>query len=225
MLEKVSITLKIMNESDSRQWWRQQVSPIKQQYMQQFARGKTVLDIGTGAGFYGSMLQEKGFEVVGVDIEPQQGYDYPVVQARLARLPFKRPFDTILAFDILEHEPLEVEALHELRRLTGQRLLLSVPNADDSLLIPYNLTFKHHIDKTHQREYGLEELTAKLTQAGFHVIHIARRGPVSPAVLAEFIRPSLLQKPARFLIKALFKLKILHSARLMADLYVVVEPV
>lgn len=214
-----------MNDSDSRQWWRQQFSPIKQQYVQQFATGKTALDIGTGVGFYGAMLQERGFQVVGVDIQPQRDYGYPVVQARLAALPFQRPFDTILAFDILEHEPMEVAALHELRRLTGQRLLLSVPNADDALLAPYNLTFKHHIDKTHQREYDVAGLTDKLTAAGFAVRHIARRGPVSPALLAEFVRPALLRQPTRLLIKTLFKLKILHNERLMADLYVVAEPV
>ncbi|MCA9900772.1 MAG: methyltransferase domain-containing protein [Ardenticatenaceae bacterium] len=214
-----------MSEADGRKWWQQQMSPIKKEYVQQFAQGQTALDIGTGAGFYGRLLQQQGFAVVGADLEPQAAYPYPVVQARLAQLPFVRPFDTVLAFDILEHEPLEAEALGELRRLTGKRLLLSVPNADDSLLTPYNLTFKHHIDKTHQREYGLEELKGKLTQAGFEVTQIARRGPVSPAVLAEFVRPFFLQKLARFLIKALFKLKILHNARLMADLYVVAEPV
>src|SRR5690606_12770196 len=51
---------RIMNQADSRQWWRQQLSPIKQQYVQQFAQGNTAVDIGTGAGFYGRMLQEKG---------------------------------------------------------------------------------------------------------------------------------------------------------------------
>ena len=214
-----------MNQADSRQWWRQQLSPIKQEYVQQFAQGNTAVDIGTGAGFYGRMLQEKGFQVVGVDLQPQQDYAYPVVQARLAALPFQRPFDTVLAFDILEHEPLEVEALRELRRLTGQRLLLSVPNADDALLALYNLTFKHHIDKTHQREYDVAGLTAKLTAAGFAVRHIARRGPVSPALLAEFVRPAWLRKPTRLLIKALFRLKVLHNEALMADLYVVAEPV
>ena len=214
-----------MNGLDGRQWWRQQLSPIKQQYVQQFAQGQTALDIGAGAGFYGRLLQERGFDVVGVDLDPQSEYTYPVVQARLAMLPFVRPFDTVLAFDILEHEPLEQEALHELRRLTGQRLLLSVPNTDDALLTPYNLTFKHHIDKTHQREYGVADLSEKLTQAGFQIRHIERRGKVSPAVFSEFVRPSVLQGPVRFLIKALFKLKILHNARLMADLYVVAEPI
>lgn len=214
-----------MSALDGRKWWQQQMSPIKKEYVQQFAQGQTALDIGTGAGFYGRLLQQQGFAVVGVDLEPQHPYPYPVVQARLAHVPFAQPFDTVLAFDILEHEPLETAALGELRRLTGKCLLLSVPNADDSLLTPYNLTFKHHIDKTHQREYGLDELTEKLTQVGFRVSHIAPRGPVSPAVLAEFIRPSFLRHPLRFFLKALFKLKILHNPRLMADLYVVAEPI
>lgn len=214
-----------MSESDSRQWWRQQMSPVKRRYVQQFAQGKTALDIGVGAGFYGRLLQKKGFEVVGVDLDPQSNLSYPLVQARLAKLPFQQPFDTVLAFDVLEHEPLEREALHELRRLTRQRLLLSVPNADDALLTPYNLTFKHHIDKTHQREYLVAGLSEKLTEAGFRVHQITRQGSVSPALFSEFVRPSLLRRPAQFVIKVLFKLKFLHNARLLADLYVVAEPV
>ncbi|MCP4422159.1 MAG: class I SAM-dependent methyltransferase [Chloroflexi bacterium] len=60
------------------------------------------------------------------------------MQGRLNALPLTNTFDTVLAFDILEHESDEANALQELRRITGKRLLISVPNADDSLLIPYN---------------------------------------------------------------------------------------
>ena len=212
-----------MKSDDTRQCWQKTPSPIKQAYVQQYAQGHTALDLGMGAGFYGRKLQEQGFDVIGLDLMPREPCPYPCVQARLAHLPFKRPFDTVLAFDILEHEPLEEEALHALRRLTGQRLLLSVPNADDRLLTPYNLTFKHHIDKTHQREYFVDELQSKLEEAGFRILVLKKEGAVNPAVLAEFL-PGFLRRPFRFLLKGLFELKLLKNNNLIADLYVVAEP-
>jgi 2-polyprenyl-3-methyl-5-hydroxy-6-metoxy-1,4-benzoquinol methylase len=204
-------------------WWQQHASPTKLHYLQQYAIGKTALDLGTGAGHYAQALSAQNFKVVGLDLQHHAAHPFPTVQGRLNAIPLTGTFDTVLAFDILEHEADEANALREMRRLTGKRLILSVPNADDSLLTPYNLTFKHHIDKTHQREYSTETLRHKLTQAGFHVLTIKKEGAVHPALLAEFVRPRLLRRFAWLGLKGLFKLKILQSAELMADLYAVAE--
>lgn len=210
--------------SDDRQWWQQNLSPIKARYIDKFAIGETALDLGTGAGFYAQMLLKKQFKVIGVDLSPRQNLEYPCIQARLAQLPLQKQFDTVLAFDILEHEPMEIEALHELRRVTKKRLLLSVPNANDALLTPYNLTFKHHIDKTHCREYSLEELQEKLEAVGFDVVEIRREGPVDPAMIAEFAPGKYLKKLVRLSVKALTKINFLKNDQILADVYVVAEP-
>ncbi|HIP70320.1 MAG TPA: glycosyltransferase, partial [Anaerolineae bacterium] len=203
--------------------WQLAASPTKLAYLKKFSAGASALDIGCGAGHYTSYLQQAGFSVTAVDIKPNIRIAAPVIQASLNALPFAAPFDTVICFDVLEHEPNEQQALAELRRITGKRLILSVPNADDSRLIPYNLTFKHHIDKTHQREYFVDELQSKLKEAGFRILALQKEGAVHPAVLAEFL-PGLLQRPFRFLLKGLFKLNLLKNNNLMADLYVVVEP-
>jgi len=205
-------------------WWQVAASPVKLRYLNHYAIGRTALDLGTGAGHYARTLMEREFQVIGLDLQPYKNQGFPCVQARLNAIPFAHPFDTVLAFDVLEHEADEIGALRELRRATGRRLLLSVPNADDRLLIPYNLTYKHHIDKTHQREYQEEELRRKLEQAGFHILHINKEGPVSPAFLAEFIPVKLLRGPVRLALKGLHRLHILYNPQLLADLYVVAEP-
>ena len=204
-------------------FWQSNPSPTKLRYLD-YARGQTALDIGAGRGFYGEALARRGLAVVAVDLESSGHSGAPLVQARLAALPFARPFDTVLAFDVLEHESDEAAALRELRRLTGQRLLISVPNAADRLLHRYNLTYKHHIDKSHQREYDLTNLRRRLEAAGFALLHLQAEHPVSPALLAEFVRPALLQRPARFLLGALHRLRILYRRELMADLYAVAVP-
>ena len=59
----------------------------------------------------------------------------------------------------------------------------------------------------------------KLTQAGFRVLTIQKERAVHPALLAEFVRPRFLRRFVWLGLKGLFKLKLLQSAELMADLY------
>lgn len=208
----------------SEQCWQEAPSPVKLRYLRLYAVGRTALDIGTGAGFYARALKQRGYQVVSVDLATSASIGVPLVQARMSALPFAHPFDTVVAFDVLEHEKDEPQALIELHRLTGRRLILSVPNADHHLLLPYNITYKHHVDKTHKREYYAEALKHKLENAGFRIILLRLEGPVSPAVLAEFVRPTCMQAPIRLLLKTLHRLKVLYNPHLMADLYIVAEP-
>ncbi len=206
------------------QAWRQAPSPVKLRYVRRYVVGHTVLDVGVGRGFYARVLQARGYRVVGVDLYPEPEGEVPVVQARLCALPFGTPFDTVLAFDVLEHEPDERRALAELRRLTRRRLVLSVPNADHGRLPLYNLTYKHHVDPTHCRTYTAKAIQARLEEAGFRVLAVHLEGPVSPAVLAEFVRPAFLREGVRVLLKALHRWRVLYNPSLMADVYVVAEP-
>lgn len=211
-------------QSDQRFLWRTGASPIKLRYLTQYASGSTALDIGSGQGFYTHHLRQQGFTVVAVDITRLLGNDVLFAQGRLKALPLAGNFDTVVCFDVLEHEEDEQQALNELRRLTRKRLLLSVPNADDKLLVPHNLTFKHHLDKTHVREYTHVRLRYLLEEAGFRIVVLQGEGPVRPEVFAEFIRPRWLRTPARLFIKILHRLHLLYNPALMADLYVVAEP-
>jgi len=208
----------------SEQSWRTAPSPVKLRYLERYAQGSTALDLGSGLGFYARFLERHGFQVVAVDLDPGSGSDIPTVKARLSALPLGTRFDTVCCFDVLEHETDERRALTELHRVVSRRLLISVPNADHELLLPYNLTYKHHTDKTHVREYHAAELQQKLEECGFRVLTIQPEGPVHPAMIADFVRPSWLRTPIRFVLKALHRLRILHNRRLMADLYVVAEP-
>jgi len=218
------MTIPERTHTEKQRFWQAAPSPVKLRYVAAYATGQTALDIGSGAGFYARALSQRGFRVTAVDLNPAIPSPVPVAQARLNALPFARPFDTVLCFDVLEHEPDEEGALRQLRRLVGRRLILSVPNADDHLLLPYNVTYKHHIDKTHRREYVPDELKARLTAAGFRLVCMRPEGPVHPAVLSEFIRPGWLRSPAQFLLKVLHRLRLLYNSQLMADIYVVAEP-
>ncbi len=211
-----------MVKRENPQYWQENPSPIKLRYLNRYSLGDSALDIGTGAGYYANELISKGIWVVGIDLEPRANYDFPCIQGRISAIPLGNRFDTVIAFDVLEHEREEQRALEELWRVTGKRLILSVPNADDHLLTTYNLTFKHHIDKTHLRVYEVSELRRKLETAGFRVRTLQLDGPVSPAFLAEFV-PRWLSGMTRFLLKGLFRMGILRNSALMADIYVVAD--
>jgi hypothetical protein len=83
-----------------------------------------------------------------------------------------RRFDNVVVFDLLEHIAAEDDFLASLARVCSGRLLLSVPNEDDSQPAQLGLTHFHHTDKTHQREYSPQSLSAALTRHGFRVLDI-----------------------------------------------------
>jgi SAM-dependent methyltransferase len=192
--------------------------------LERYAAGSTALDLGSGSGFYARALATRGFWVVAVDLSPTPASAVHTIQARLSALPLGARFDTVCCFDVLEHESDESGALKELRRVVSRRLLISVPNADHDLLLPYNLTYKHHTDKTHLREYSATGLRQKLEGSGFRVVAIQPEGRVHPAMFAEFIRPYWLRAPIRVTLEVLSTLRVLHNSRLMADLYAIAEP-
>lgn len=187
--------------------------------------GKKVLDVGSAQGWYIKYLKDLGFEVTATDIEKTIAFDdVPFVQTFGADLPFEsNSFDTVLAINIIEHIEDEEKTLSELRRVTKERLLLSVPNADDSLLERYNLTFRHQTDKTHQREYSQKNIKENLERVGFEVKKIILDGPVIPTVFAEFLPTNFLKVVGRKLINWLFTAGIVKNSELQADIFIIAD--
>lgn len=201
--------------------WKKKPSQLKLRYLDRFVVGKKVLDIGCGMGFYSEYLANKGFDVTAIDTEKQFVPKRSKFELASANdLPFEdEAFDTVLRFDILEHVEDEKRVLREVKRVCRERLICSVPNRDDEFLSRYNLTFKHHKDKTHRREYTQREIGGLLRKFGFHVEHGALEGEVSPFVLASFLRPPR-SHVCLGLIFALKKLRLFKSLP-KADIYVV----
>jgi 2-polyprenyl-3-methyl-5-hydroxy-6-metoxy-1,4-benzoquinol methylase len=159
-----------------------------------------VLDVGCGEGGAAGPLRLAGASwIAGVELhEPaaeraRAAYDEVVAgraEDSLGRL--TGPFDTILAYDVLEHlaEPEGLlRALHAVAA-PGARLHVSVPNARHWSLVRDLLvrgTFGYgeagHRDRTHLRWFTRRDLRALLEDAGWHVDSVAhgRLRPVSRA--------------------------------------------
>ena len=93
----------------------------------------TMLEVGVGSGFTSTYLQQRGVDVTSVDIDPNLE---PDVVGNVLRLPFADDrFDIACCFEVLEHLPFELfgQALLELKRVSRQRVILSLPDAGHSI--------------------------------------------------------------------------------------------
>jgi 2-polyprenyl-3-methyl-5-hydroxy-6-metoxy-1,4-benzoquinol methylase len=146
-----------------------------------------VLDVGCGEGRAAAPLRAAGAEwISGVELhEPSAAaaatsYDEVVtgrVEDALDRL--AGPFDTILAYDVLEHLPDPRSVLVALGEVaaTAARLHVSVPNARHHSLVKdlllhgtFGYTAAGHRDETHLRWFTRRDLEALLAATGWAAV-------------------------------------------------------
>ena len=138
-----------------------------------FPAARRFLEIGCGTGFVLGGLQQAfgklelaGGELFleGLSFARSRLSGVPLYQMDAVRVPFEEEFDTVGAFDVLEHIEEDEVVLRQMRRAVkpGGGLLLTVPqhpwlwSAEDSRAC-------------HQRRYTRQELVQKVESAGFKV--------------------------------------------------------
>lgn len=149
----------------------------------------TVLEVGVGTGLVAEYLRRRGVRVVTADIDPRLG---PDALASVTALPFADgSFDTVLCSEVLEHIPFEAlgTAAREIRRVSRDRAIISVPDASPCLRIQIGIPGRrqirtliplpsrrpeHRFDGEHhweigKRRYPLERITAELRSAGLEL--------------------------------------------------------
>jgi ubiquinone/menaquinone biosynthesis C-methylase UbiE len=206
-----------------------QLSPVKTALINQHLQGSAILDVGAGWCHYTRWLLQENPHLAITAIDhlevPAENFTYLNVDLEKGTLPFAdETFDTILAFDIIEHLHSGHQLLGEMRRVLkkGGVLIGSVPHDEDKFLKNYNLTFYHRSDVTHKRYYLKDSLEQVLCQAGLVVDLIKAEGIVSPQVITEFVVPWL-KKPTRALIGALRRVGLVRTDLLQSDLFFVVH--
>ena len=202
------------------------ISPEKISWMETYISDGPgeALDLGCGTGLYSTWLSKKKWRVKAVDLnEPPRLKNVSMIKHDLEEgIPFpKESFDLIVAWDVLEHVVNEKKLWEDLSRVLRPSGLLvgSVPHSEDQRLHYYNLTFKHHIDKTHQREYSSKDIEERLRLARLELQAIELKGPVSPQVIAEFISLKVMRRPVALLVGAARRLGFLSFGELYADIF------
>jgi SAM-dependent methyltransferase len=152
--------------------------------------GNTVLDAGCSNGKYVDLLRLKGYNSYGVDILDDPAWLHAqqkncLFVADISYLPFRNnDFETICAFEVLEHLADVRKALREFHRVAEKNIILSVPNCKQPEIFQKSgITFHHHIDKTHQHFFTKDELIALLREERFSVIYFEYINPIRPEAL------------------------------------------
>jgi 2-polyprenyl-3-methyl-5-hydroxy-6-metoxy-1,4-benzoquinol methylase len=144
-----------------------------------------LLDVGCGAGGVGRALRGRADFLAGIELEEEPAavarevYDQVLVgRAEDVLAEADRPFDTILAYDLLEHLPEPDRLLRQLRDVASEGALLhvSVPNARHWSLVrdltvrgTFGYTAWGHRDRTHLRWLTRRDLVDLLESSGWHV--------------------------------------------------------
>jgi len=144
-----------------------------------------VLDVGCGAGGVGRAIRARADRLVGIELDPaaasaaQEVYDEVLigrVEDMIGEL--TGPFDTILAYDVLEHLADPGAVLRRLRPLAAPQALLhvSLPNARHWTLLrdlvvrgTFGYTDWGHRDRTHLRWLTRSDLVRLLEENGWRV--------------------------------------------------------
>jgi ubiquinone/menaquinone biosynthesis C-methylase UbiE len=151
--------------------------------------GRTVLDVGCATGDYVNLLNRRGYFAAGLDLLADARWrlanPHRFVQGSGARLPFpEESFDSVIAFETLEHIPDPERALSEFRRVCASNVILSVPNCETpEELLRAGLIYAHWRDRTHCNFFTIENLGELLEKCGFRVVSIARSNPILPDYL------------------------------------------
>ncbi len=207
------------------------LSDVKTIYIQTHLQGTAILDVGCGQGHYSTWLkmQQPSLSITAIDhlvLPDTQDFMYLQLDLEQAIPLPDNSFDTILAFDIIEHIAQEASFINQLHRLCkpGGMLVGSVPHDNDAFLPAYNLTFYHRSDLTHKRYYVPASLEKALNTAGFSVVTLDGKGGVSPQVIAEFF-PAPLRTLVKKTVGLLRRGGIIRTDRLQSDLFFVAKKV
>jgi SAM-dependent methyltransferase len=150
--------------------------------------GERVLDLGCGAGRHAFEMYRRGADVVAFDQdadelagvrdlfaamrqagEVPEGAEADVKEGDALSLPFgDREFDRIVAAEILEHVPADLQALAELVRVLrpGGTIALTVPRWFPEVVCWKLSRAYHDIPGGHVRIYSDAELVGKAESAG-----------------------------------------------------------
>lgn len=160
-----------------------------------FADGD-ILEVGPGNHFVADYLQKRRYSVTTVDIDPNLDVD---VVASVTDMPFEdNSFSVGACFEVLEHMPFSeaVEGLRELRRVSRDYVIVSVPDREHALWGRMRLPFvgeiewffscprlipleKPQVEDEHFWEIGIKKFELKkvkksIKKVGFDIVNTYR---------------------------------------------------
>ncbi len=134
-------------------------------------RGARVLDAAIGLGQLAGRMQQRGFDVIGIDysfdaaVHVKATLGIPVVIGDLTLLPFRKgAFDGVTTGETLEHLDDDASAVHEIARVLvpGGTCIATVP----ALQVLWSKSDDYY---EHRRRYTREQLTSLFRMASMTI--------------------------------------------------------
>lgn len=161
---------------------RRLIAEHRMDEVQSFARPGHWLDVGCAAGQFVALARERGIDAEGIDIAPfaielakEQGL--PVYLGSVESFTPPREYDTVTAFDVLEHTIEPAQFLGQVRSWMkpGATLALTLP--DVSSAYPQWIMRKHwfyYLPNDHLHYFSPATVTSLLEQCGFEVERVSK---------------------------------------------------
>jgi SAM-dependent methyltransferase len=208
---------------DTKNWYLDRegyASPLLLDFAAQNS-GETILDLGCATGEYCLRLEENGFTCTGVDCNPQyvEQARKKGVNAFLGRgddLDFDDDsFDTVLLFEVLEHDEKPQNILKEAKRVARKNVLITVPNCSQlSQLSKFSLTYEHLLEQDHVNFFTRNDLEDLIAQ-DFNKFQVEEGDPLKIGALG-------LPAPLKLIILGFYKIKLIKP-EIYYRLYAVAE--
>jgi len=125
------------------------------------------LDAGSGTNIYKGLVEEKGYQWYGIDVNPKP----PAIYGNVTEIPFEDDFfEVVLCVDVLEHVEKDYVAIKEMFRVLRSNgvLVLHTPNSEQVHILAHFPDNPNHARKG----YTKEQLRFLLHLAGFLPIEI-----------------------------------------------------
>ncbi len=151
--------------------------------------GKSLLDVGSGNGFYSYYFQEH-FRVSCVDFALQMLKSNECarrVQARAEVLPFRDgSFDVVFCASLLHHLKLPQDAVKEIARVAGKFVVLCEPNRANPLLAAFMLLKE---EERQGLKLSLAYLERMVRSAGLSICRSTTTGAIFPNRVPTVLLP------------------------------------
>lgn len=171
----------VLNDVEDRHFWfrarRHIIRALVSRIAAEMPPGYLALEAGCGNGGVLQALEQACpvGTVIGVDLF-SEGLRYArrrtscsLMQGDIGHLPFRRQFHLVGCFDVLEHQPDDLQVLENIRGMLA-------PDGVLLLTVPAHQSLWSYFDEAsgHCRRYDLVELEAKLNSTGYKVEYVTQ---------------------------------------------------
>lgn len=174
-------------------WWHAHKRAVVRQFLKLYANRGKILDVGAGTGKILAELKTEGWQVLGLDGEPEaiiwsakRGVEVKRLDLHKKVFPLAdHSFEAVIALDLLEHVPNDREVLTEMNRVLK-------PGGVGVITVPAYQWLFNYWDRIlgHQRRYTTGRLAKTCRQSGFEILFQSYYVSLAllPALFVRFLK-------------------------------------